>query len=249
MGLLTPRKRPAPAIAISERDRRLVWRISALLLDYPSPDTLAMAGELSAAVTTLPDPVRDHLTALLTHLRDTPPLTSARDYVETFDLRRRASLHLTYYAYGDTRKRGMALLRFKHAYRHAGAELSDHELPDHLPVLLEFAATVDPIGGERLLGEHVPVLEMLRLSLTDSASPYAAALAAVLCTLPPPTTADRRRIAELAAQGPPDEDVGLETYSMGGDTMHPAMNPALYSPPAAENSATAGLFAGTGDRR
>ncbi|WP_063010519.1 nitrate reductase molybdenum cofactor assembly chaperone [Nocardia kruczakiae] len=249
MGLLTLRKRPAPVVQMSERDRRLIWRISALLLDYPGPDTLAMLADLSEAVASLPEPVRADLDRLLAHLTGTAPLTLARDYVDTFDLRRRASLHLTYYAYGDTRKRGMALLRFKHAYRHAGAELSDRELPDHLPVLLEFAATVDPIGGERLLGEHVPVLEMLRLSLTDSESPYAGALAAVLATLPPPTTADRRRIAELAAQGPPDEDVGLEPYSMNGESMHPAMNPDLYSPPAAGTSATAGLFAGSGDRR
>ncbi|MGX1762687.1 nitrate reductase molybdenum cofactor assembly chaperone, partial [Streptomyces lydicus] len=111
------------------------------------------------------------------------------------------------------RKRGMALLRFKHAYRQAGAELDDTELPDHLPVVLEFAATVDPVGGERLLGEHVPVLELLRLSLADSGSPYADVLAAVLATLPPPTTADRRRIAELAAQGPPEEEVGLDPFA------------------------------------
>ncbi|MFE4462227.1 nitrate reductase molybdenum cofactor assembly chaperone, partial [Nocardia tengchongensis] len=136
------------------------------------------------------------------------------EYVETFDMRRRASLHLTFYAYGDTRKRGMALLRFKHAYRHAGVELGDEELPDHLPVLLEFAATVDPIGGERLLGEHVPVLELLRLSLSDSGSPYAGVLASVVATLPPVTTADRRRIAELAAQGPPEEEVGLDPFAM-----------------------------------
>ncbi|MFI6218447.1 nitrate reductase molybdenum cofactor assembly chaperone, partial [Nocardia brasiliensis] len=126
---------------------------------------------------------------------------------------RRSSMHLTFYAYGDTRKRGMALLRFKHAYRQAGAELADTELPDHLPVVLEFAATVDPIGGERLLGEHVPVLELLRLSLSDSGSPYADVLGAVLATLPPPTTADRRRIAELAAQGPPEEEVGLDPFA------------------------------------
>jgi nitrate reductase delta subunit len=142
------------------------------------------------------------------------PLQLAAQYVETFDMRRRASLHLTYYAYGDTRKRGMALLRFKHAYRQAGMQVGDNELPDFLPLVLEFAATIDHVQGERLLAEHVPVLELLRLSLEDIGSAYARILAAILATLPPISTADRRRIAELAAQGPPDEEVGLEPFAM-----------------------------------
>lgn len=214
MSLLKLRRRPEPAVRMSERDRRLIWRLTALVLDYPGRELLGMLDELSAAAAELPDEVRPGFEALLAHLRGTPPIDLAADYVQTFDLRRRASLHLTFYAYGDTRKRGMALLRFKHAYRHAGVELGDEELPDHLPVLLEFAATVDPVGGERLLGEHLPVIELLRLSLSDSGSPYAAALAGVVATLPPLTTADRRRIAELAAAGPPEEEVGLEPFSM-----------------------------------
>lgn len=219
MSLLKLRRRPEPSVELAQRDRQLVWRIAALLLDYPTEQTLAMVGQLATAAAELPDEVRNQLSECLDYLRTTPPLELAAAYVETFDMRRRASLHLTFYAYGDTRKRGMALLRFKHAYRHAGVELGDEELPDHLPVLLEFAATVDPIGGERLLGEHVPVLELLRLSLSDSGSPYAGVLAAVGATLPPPTTADRRRIAELAAQGPPEEEVGLEPF---------ALDPALF---------------------
>jgi len=214
MSLLKLRRRPEPVVRMSERDRRLVWRLAALALDYPGPSLLNMLDDLSDAAAQLPDEVRVPLETLLTHLRVTAPLTLAADYVATFDLRKRASMHLTYYAYGDTRKRGMALLRFKHAYRHAGVELGDEELPDHLPVLLEFAATVDPIGGERLLGEHLPVIELLRLSLSDSGSPYAGALAAVVATLPPLTTADRRRIAELAAEGPPEEEVGLDPFAM-----------------------------------
>ncbi|MEU2123164.1 nitrate reductase molybdenum cofactor assembly chaperone [Nocardia niwae] len=214
MSMLKLRRRPEPVVELAQRDRQLVWRIAALLLDYPTEQTLAMVGQLTAAAAALPDEVSAHLSGCLDHLRTTPPLELAADYVATFDMRRRASLHLTFYAYGDTRKRGMALLRFKHAYRHAGVELGDEELPDHLPVLLEFAATVDPIGGERLLGEHVPVLELLRLSLSDHGSPYAGVLAAIGVTLPPPTTADRRRIAELAAQGPPEEEVGLEPFAM-----------------------------------
>ncbi|WP_280442049.1 nitrate reductase molybdenum cofactor assembly chaperone [Nocardia brasiliensis] len=213
MTILKLRRRPEPAVAMTERDRHLIWRLAALLLDYPSDSLLAMTDRLNCAAAELPDDIGTGLARFLEYLSGTPPLALAAAYVETFDLRRRASMHLTYYAYGDTRKRGMALLRFKHAYRQAGAELADTELPDHLPVVLEFAATVDPIGGERLLGEHVPVLELLRLSLSDSGSPYADVLGAVLATLPPPTTADRRRIAELAAQGPPEEEVGLDPFA------------------------------------
>ncbi|MGY0501118.1 nitrate reductase molybdenum cofactor assembly chaperone [Nocardia sp. FBN12] len=219
MSLLSIRKRPQPVTAMPEHDRLVVWRLAAFLLDYPGEQTLAMLDQLSEAAAHLPDEVQAQFAEIFAYLRDTPAIEVAQSYVETFDMRRRASLHLTFYAFGDTRKRGMALLRFKHAYRQAGVELGDEELPDHLPVLLEFAATIDPIGGERLLGEHVPVLELLRLSLGDNNSPYSGVLGAVLTTLPPVTTADRRRIAELAAQGPPEEEVGLEPY---------AMDPALF---------------------
>ena len=212
--MLTLTRKPANAAGLSERDQRLLWRIAALLLDYPSAPTLAMTDQLITAAGELPESVGEPLLRVLHEFRAADPLQLAMRYVETFDMRRRASLHLTYYAYGDTRKRGMALLRFKHAYRQAGLQLGDEELPDFLPVVLEFAATVDQLQGERLLAEHVPVLELLRLSLADTGSPYASVLTAILATLPPISTADRRRIAELAAQGPPEEEVGLEPFAM-----------------------------------
>jgi nitrate reductase molybdenum cofactor assembly chaperone NarJ/NarW len=208
----------ATAAEMSDRDQCLVWRIAALLLDYPSTQTIAMTDQLTSAAEQLPASVRTPLLDFLDHFRRAAPLQLAAQYVETFDMRRRASLHLTYYAYGDTRKRGMALLRFKHAYRRAGLEIGGDvqagELPDYLPMVLEFAATIDQVQGKRLLAEHVPVLELLRLSLQDSGSAYASLLTAVLATLPPVSTADRRRIAELAAEGPPEEDVGLEPFAM-----------------------------------
>jgi nitrate reductase delta subunit len=199
---------------LTDRHQRLVWRIAALLLDYPSAETLTMTGQLISAAMEIPAAAGTPILDFLSDFRTADPLQLAARYVETFDMCRRASLHLTYYAYGDTRKRGMALLRFKHAYRQAGMQLGDSELPDYLPLVLEFAATIDPAQGERLLAEHVPVLELLRLSLQDSGSVYASLLSAILATLPPINTADRRRIAELAAQGPPSEDVGLEPFAM-----------------------------------
>jgi nitrate reductase delta subunit len=199
---------------LDEAARRLVWRVAALLLDYPGAQTLALLGRVRAELAGLPPVVAEPLLALLTHLETADRTALAADYVQTFDLRRRNCLHLTYYAYGDTRKRGMALLRFKHAYRTAGVELGDEELPDHLPVLLEFAACVDPDTGMRLLVEYRAVAELLRRSLADAGSPYAGALDAVNATLPPLSVPDRRKLAELAAQGPPSEDVGLEPFAL-----------------------------------
>ncbi|MGH3751924.1 MAG: nitrate reductase molybdenum cofactor assembly chaperone [Pseudonocardiaceae bacterium] len=204
----------SPAWLRRELQQRVVWRIAALLLDYPAAQTLGMLDELRGGAGSLAAPAGPALVSFVDHLRRTPPIELAAYYVETFDLRRRNCLHLSYYAYGDTRKRGMALLRFKHAYRAAGATLGEHELPDHLAVVLEFAATVDPVAGRRLLVEYRPVVELLRQSLHKCGSPYAAVLDAVCATLPELGTADRRRVAELAAQGPPEEAVGLEAFAM-----------------------------------
>ena len=207
-------RRPGIPDEHADLHHRIVWRIAALLLDYPARQTLDMLDELHAGAGSLPAPAGPALGSFVDHLRRTPPIELAAYYVETFDLRRRNCLHLSYYAYGDTRKRGMALLRFKHAYRAAGATLGEHELPDHLAVVLEFAATVDPVAGRRLLVEYRPVVELLRLSLHDSESPYRVVLDAVCATLPELNVADRRRVAELAAQGPPEEEVGLEPYGV-----------------------------------
>lgn len=198
----------------SQYEQRVVWRIGALLLDYPGEKVLGMLDELSAAAGSVQPPAGPALVSFIGQIRLMAPIELAAHYVETFDLRRRHCLHVSYYAYGDTRKRGMALLRFKHAYRAAGADLGEHELPDHLPVVLEFASTVDPVAGRRLLVEYRPVVELLRQSLREAGSPYAAVLDAVCATLPELSVADRRRVAELAAQGPPEEEVGLEPFAM-----------------------------------
>ena len=77
------------------------------------------------------------------HLRALPVIEASAQYAEVFDWKRRRTLFLTYYTAGDTRNRGMALLAFSDMYRAAGVIPPARELPDHLAVLLEFAATVD----------------------------------------------------------------------------------------------------------
>ncbi|WP_258724894.1 nitrate reductase molybdenum cofactor assembly chaperone [Cellulomonas sp. NS3] len=198
------------------RETALVHRIAALVLDYPGPELLAMLPDLRTAAATLDGYLRAPLEQVLDHLDAHSPVALAAEYVTTFDLARRRSPYLTYYAYGDTRKRGVALVELKQAYRAAGFELAGDELPDHLAVMLEFASTGDEAAQEsglRLLLAHRAGLELLRLALLDLGSPYAGALVAVCATLPPLAGDDREAVARLAAEGPPGEEVGLEPFA------------------------------------
>ena len=99
-----------------------------------------------------------------------------RDFVETFDHTRRGCLYLTYFTTGDTRKRGVALVRLKQAYRRAGVELTSGELPDHLAVVLEFGATADIEAAWRILNDYRASIEVLRISLQEKNSPWALSL-------------------------------------------------------------------------
>ena len=131
------------------------------------------------------------------------------EYVETFDFDRRASLHLTYHVHGDRRQRGIELIRLKRRYAAAGVELVDRELPDYLPVMLEFAA-IAPVEGRALLAEHRPALELVRARLHERGSRWAPVLDEVVEALPPLTRAQAHRARRLAEEGPPSELVGLE---------------------------------------
>jgi len=151
-------------------------------------------------------------TTRIPHAPSTPLPELAADYVATFDHRKRCCLFLTYYAHGDTRKRGMSLLSLKQTYAAAGLRPVDDELPDHLAVVLEYAAT-QPGNGRALLIEHRAGLELLRLALHDTGSPWADILDSVSATLPPLPGDQREAVAKLAAQGPPEEQVGLAPFA------------------------------------
>ncbi|MBX9245429.1 nitrate reductase molybdenum cofactor assembly chaperone [Actinotalea ferrariae] len=215
-----------------------------MLLEYPTTELLERLPLLRGAAAELPSPVREPLDGLLAHLGTTPLPELQAEYVATFDLRRRCSLYLTYFAYGDTRKRGVALVEFKQAYRRAGLELVDDELPDHLCVVLEFASgerDEDREAGLRLLLEHRAGLELLRLALVDGGSPWAGALAAVCATLPPLDGDERAAVERLAAEGPPGEEVGLEPFAPPS-YLGTGPEPALTTAP---RHAGAGLLDGS----
>ncbi|MEU0600213.1 nitrate reductase molybdenum cofactor assembly chaperone [Streptomyces sp. NPDC006393] len=200
------------------------WQVQSLLLAYPDEEFaqhLSLAHRVAPA---LPEQVRAPLLAFTAHAGRTTPAELAAAYVATFDHRKRCCPYLTYYAHGDTRKRGIALLRLKQAYAAAGLRPADDELPDHLAVVLEFAGA-EPAAGHRLLTEHRAGLELLRLALSEEDSPWASVLRSVSATLPPLKGDERDAVARLAAEGPPGEEVGLAPYTPPQIMPDPAGGP------------------------
>ncbi len=207
MKLLT--RKQAPTLA-----DRLVWQSASLLLAYPDEqrdDRLDTVDQLLAHVG---ETTSELLSRAVSALRATDLLSAAIEYVDTFDLRRRSTMYLTYWTAGDTRNRGNAIRAFATAYRNAGVEPPTGESADHLPVVLEFAATVDPQAGRRLLIEHRVPIDVLRQALDEAGSPYAHVVAAVCETLPAGTDEELRRAQRLAQAGPPTEAVGLQPFTL-----------------------------------
>jgi nitrate reductase molybdenum cofactor assembly chaperone NarJ/NarW len=191
-----------------------IYKLCSLLLLYPDGELLGSRNDLVAAVAELPrSPATRALESFCDWWGRETALSLQQHYVETFDLDKRCGLYVTFYGEGDKRQRGMALLRLKRLYRAAGLPLEGSELPDYLPVMLEFAAAAPDARGELVLREHRAALELLRVALRDRGTPYAELLDAVCEALGPSSAAERARALRLAASGPPQELVGLEPFA------------------------------------
>lgn len=183
--------------------------LAARLLVYPETDDGAL--DLRRIAASLPDAYGEPLLRFCDDALGTPLLQRQADYVATFDQKRKCCLYLSYYLNGDTRLRGMALVRFKEAYAAAGLTMTDSELPDFLPVVLEFGIDA-PEAAVALLQQHRRGLELLRASLAQLNSPYAGVIEAIVATLPAASADEIEAAQLLAVQGPPAEQVGLEPF-------------------------------------
>jgi nitrate reductase delta subunit len=212
-------------------EQQVVLQAASVLLQYPDSETRGLYQAVQQAVDDLPaGPTRDHLSGFLRHAAALPGQELEEHYVTVLDRKRRASLYLTWWTDGETRRRGISLARLKDTYRRHGAVLQAGELPDYLPVVLEFAATVDLSAGLHILSDHRPGLELLRLTLIELGTPYAAPVQAVCALLPGPSPADEAAARELARRGPPDETVGLAGYGAEPGSLPGGPGPTSLPP-------------------
>ncbi len=197
-----------------QAEHATVYKLCSLALQYPDEELVAGREQLAAVAAGLADePPAASLKQFFAWFTSAAPLELAQHYVRTFDLHKRCALYLTFYSLGDRRDRGLALLRLRKLYRAAGLPQEGSELPDYLPVMLEFAAAAAPGQGELVLREHRAAIELIRLSLHEQRSPYVHVLDAVCEQVGGLSAGERLSLDRLIAQGPPQELVGLEPFA------------------------------------
>ena len=161
----------------------IVLRALGALLSYPREDLRRALPEIAELIRTSPliaPRQRQDLLALIDDLGNGDLLEAEERYVELFDRGRAVSLHLFEHLYGEGRDRGQAMVDLKNLYARAGYELSTRELPDYLPVVLEYLSCRDLREARELLSDCAHIVRRIGQSLIARGSRYAAVLQALL---------------------------------------------------------------------
>lgn len=152
------------------------YKILSILLDYPTEETISLLPQIMPEVEEeklLNRVSLRNMLAFIEAVEDLDLLDWKEKYTAQFDYASATSLYLFDHVYGDSRKRGMALVDLKQLYASEGMEIASRELPDYLPVLLEFIAyTQTHQQGADLLAEASSVLQKIEVKLKEGNSPY-----------------------------------------------------------------------------
>ncbi|MEJ7137990.1 nitrate reductase molybdenum cofactor assembly chaperone [Amphibiibacter pelophylacis] len=195
------------------------YRLLSVLLDYPGQELLDAEGEIRAALQQLPA-LAGPLEPLLGFLyREGHSLIDLQEnYTATFDRNPGHALHLFEHIHGESRDRGQAMVDLLQEYQRHGFEPAMAELPDHVPLFLEFLSLVPEAEASGLLGDAIHVLAGIGERLARNESPYAAVFTAL------------RSLTDVVPQPPEvapvrDMDEAMETFGPGVDGIEPLLKP------------------------
>ena len=184
------------------------FKILSLLLSYPTADVRAAAGAFDAALASdglVSEAQRDTLRPLIGQLAQRDLIDLQERYVLLFDRTRSLSLHLFEHVHGESRDRGQAMVDLQALYTRGGLEISAHELPDFLPLFLEFLSTRPRGEALATLGHAHHVLAALAKRLRQRKSDYAAVFDALTAIgHDRPAGAAEADLAPVSDAGPDD---------------------------------------------
>jgi len=184
----------------------LTLKVLSVLLSYPRAEMLAALEEMAEVLQRedlLPMPQKTALIALMDSWRGADLLDLQERYVDLFDRGRSLSLHIFEHVHGESRDRGQAMVDLMRLYQARGFEISARELPDHIPLFLEYLSQQSREEAVALLRDAMPVLSLLGARLTERQSPYSALFDA-LASLAGATASRETYRQQAAAEGPDD---------------------------------------------
>ncbi|CAJ6626450.1 nitrate reductase subunit delta [Burkholderia pseudomallei] len=199
-----------------------IYPILSALLTYPEQPLLDALPEIERALDAQPG-ARAALAPLVESLRTAPLIELQERYVATFDRTPSHSLHLFEHVHGESRDRGQAMVDLLDEYRRHGFEPVGNELPDYVPLFVEFLGAIagdgDGAHAAHLLGDAIDVLAALGERLARAQSPYAGAFDVLRACSP----VEPRPVAEPP---PRTMDEALERFGPGPDGVEPLLSPA-----------------------
>ncbi len=182
-------------------------KVLSALLSYPSQEMVDAGAELKAVLAreaVMPKTQISALSALIDEFARTDLIELQERYTFLFDRTRSLSLHLFEHVHGESRDRGQAMVDLIALYEAGGFSPTATELPDYLPLFLEYAATREPKEAVELIGQPGHVIAALRERLAKRNSPYAAVLEALLALSK--AKLDAKALAALRAEPDPEPD-------------------------------------------
>ena len=158
------------------------FKILGLLLSYPSEDLQVNMGELKAVLSEesyLPEKVEKALIKFMDQLASRNLLKAQEDFVALFDRGRGHSLYLFEHIHGESRDRGQAMIDLIEHYKEKGLDVSTRELPDYIPLFLEYLSVCQPEEAQETLGEVVHIMAAVGAKLKKKKSGYASVFLAL----------------------------------------------------------------------
>lgn len=151
------------------------FKVLSLLLNYPQAEwvnELALLEEVLDAERDKNGSAKQKLVGLFHLFRTETLLDVEQNYVSTFDRNPSHSLHLFEHIHGESKDRGMAMVNLIEEYRKHGLDMDAEELPDFVPLFLEYLSQLPDEEAINMLGETVDVLGLIGRKLKGNDSPY-----------------------------------------------------------------------------
>jgi len=161
-------------------EEKLLFKLLSILLDYPEGEFWEIVKQREELVKELP--LGEKLKPFLDWVGNQTERELKEFYVSIFDFSTKYTLYLTYHRYGDERERGEVLARLKEVYLKEGLS-PNRELPDYLPLVLEFASLENTEKGKEILTEYLKEVEKIYKNLKGDNNPYAHLLEVLLSLL------------------------------------------------------------------